>query len=208
MAFQANKDGSIGYLQYRYELSTSKKLQIPQPFSDVSEQSPYAPSIEYLQLLGFLEGKSNGTWGAERPITRGEFADLAVKSLFMLPSKEPAVFKDAKNHPAAAAIQTLYEFGIVNGRPGAAFQPDKAITRQEAAVILSRMMLLQGVEPMDAKLAGATDAWAVESVKLVVALGLYGPETVEDTNGAIDYKSKQPMLRQEAAIMFAKALAS
>lgn len=84
MAFQANKDGSIGYLQYRYELSTSKKLQIPQPFSDVSEQSPYAPSIEYLQLLGFLEGKSNGTWGAERPITRGEFADLAVKSLFML----------------------------------------------------------------------------------------------------------------------------
>ncbi|MFC0331471.1 hypothetical protein ACFOLF_23905 [Paenibacillus sepulcri] len=33
---------------------------------------------------------------------------------------------------------------------------------------------------------------------------MYGPETVTDTVGAIDYDSEKPMLRQEAAALLAK----
>lgn len=68
------------------------------------------------------------------------------------------------------------------------------------------MLQLQGVPPMEVKLDGNTDSWAVDSVKLIVALGLYGPEVTQNTDGSIDYQSKQPMLRQEAAILIAKAL--
>ncbi|MEK8131815.1 serine hydrolase [Paenibacillus filicis] len=206
LVFQANSDSSIGYLQYLYELSTAIKLENPKPFADVPANSPYASFIHYLQLLSIMQGKENGTLGAAEPVSRGEFAELAAKSLFMTLSKQPVVFADARGLPSASAIQTLYELGVVDGSADASFQPNKPIARQEAATILAKMLQIQGVEPMEAALAGSTDAWAVDNVKLIVALGLFGPEAAQDANGAIDYKSKQPMLRQEAAAMLAQAL--
>ncbi|WP_312107978.1 serine hydrolase [Brevibacillus reuszeri] len=206
LVFQQTADGKIGYLQYRYELSTAKKLEQPQPFTDVVPSSDYSSSIHYLQLLDILKGKPDGSMGAKEPMTRGEFAKLAASSLFMSLSKESVVFPDTKNDSAAAAIQTLYELGVISAKPGTPFSPKEPIQRQEAAAIVARMLQLQGVTPMEARLDGNTDSWAVDSVKLIVALGLYGPEVTQNTDDSIDYQSKQPMLRQEAAILFAKAL--
>ncbi|MCP1305686.1 serine hydrolase [Paenibacillus tyrfis] len=208
LVFQENADKSIGYLQYRYEVSTSKKLNVPKPFSDVRKEDGYAPYIATLQLLNLVKGKADGTFGPSEPITRGEFAAQTAGLLFMTLSKKPAVFADTQNHPAAAAIQTLHELGVIQGSSQSAFEPDKPITRQEAAVIVARTIQLGGASPMDAKLSGHTDPWALDGVKQIVALGLYGPEVKEAADGSVDYKAQQPMLRQEAAALFAKALSS
>lgn len=42
----------------------------------------------------------------------------------------------------------------------------------------------------------------------MIGNGLYGPEVQEAEDGSVDYKAQQPMLRQEAAALFAKVLSS
>ncbi|MCP3772945.1 S-layer homology domain-containing protein [Paenibacillus sp. MZ04-78.2] len=161
-----------------------------------------------MQLLNLVKGKADGTFGPAEPITRGEFAAQTAGLLFMTLSKRPVAFADTQNHPAAAAIQTLYELGVIQGSSQSAFEPDKPITRQEAAVIVARTIQLGVASPMDAKLSSHTELWALDGVKQIVALGLYGPEVKEAADGSVDYKSQQPMLRSETAALFAKALSN
>jgi hypothetical protein len=79
------------------------------------------------------------------------------------------------------------------------------MTRQEAASLIWRITQGQfGTPPKQAKLSDEPVAWAQEGVHYVVATSMYGPETVADAAGAIDYDSEKPMLRQEAAALLAK----
>lgn len=55
--------------------------------------------------------------------------------------------------------------------------------------------------PLKANLGGTTDLWATEGVQFVVAKGLYGPEIAKASDGTVDYRSKEPMLRKEAAAL-------
>ncbi|MNC70301.1 hypothetical protein D3C75_1210960 [compost metagenome] len=52
-----------------------------------------------------------------------------------------------------------------------------------------------------AKLAGDTAPWAVDAVKYIVNNGMYGPELALNSAGALDYRSTEPLLRQEAAAL-------
>lgn len=52
------------------------------------------------------------------------------------------------------------------------------------------------------ELAGETDVWAVDAVKMMAILGLYGPELTMTETGAVDFHSKQPLTRQEAAALY------
>ena len=58
-----------------------------------------------------------------------------------------------KKHKARAVVQTAVEYGIVTST-SKTFKPDAAITRQEAASYVYRVLVLSGVQPMDAKLSG------------------------------------------------------
>ncbi|MNI74182.1 hypothetical protein D3C73_1302500 [compost metagenome] len=51
------------------------------------------------------------------------------------------------------------------------------------------------------KLAGDTAPWAVEAVKYIVNNGMYGPEIALNSAGALDYRSAEPLIRQEAAAL-------
>ena len=53
---------------------------------------------------------------------------------------------------------------------------------------------------------GSTDQWALDSVKTIVALRLYGPEIKPEKNGTVNYQSKKVMKRQEAAALIAKTI--
>ncbi len=76
--------------------------------------------------------------GYDLPITRAEFAELAVRFFSVVSdtpiSELPAenIFKDTKNGYVAAA----YGLGIINGVTETEFAPERHISREEAATIL------------------------------------------------------------------------
>ena len=196
--------GKIDYLKYGGDVSYAEKY-IVKPFKDVSTKDPYSKYIQTLQIQDALEAKKDGTFGGKESIKRAEFLTVLFKSMNIRLSNNPVGFTDMKKHKARAVVQTAVEYGIVTST-SKTFKPDAVITRQEAASYVYRVLALSGVQPMDAKLSGSTDQWALDSVKTIVALRLYGPEIKPEKNGTVNYQSKKMMKRQEAAALIAKTI--
>lgn len=196
--------GKIDYLKYGGDVSYAEKY-IVKPFKDVSTKDPYSKYIQTLQIQDALEAKKDGTFGGKESIKRAEFLTVLFKSMNIRLSNNPVRFTDMKKHKARAVVQTAVEYGVVTST-SKTFKPDAAITRQEAASYVYRVLALSGVQPMDAKLSGSTDQWALDSVKTIVALRLYGPEIKPEKNGTVNYQSKKMMKRQEASALIAKTI--
>ncbi|ETT37454.1 hypothetical protein C161_13123 [Paenibacillus sp. FSL R5-192] len=204
--FKKNQSGEITYFYYNKSDSWSEKLPEAKPYEDVPEDHPYAPYIYRLTQIG-LYPQDQSLFEPEKPVSRGEFVTQVVGISGMSISAQSPKFKDTQSSPYAAYIQTALELGIVQGNTRGLFHPDQAITRQEAAVIISRTaQQLLGAPAVTADLIGSQDRWAEEGVQFVVALGLYGPEVSVSSTGAVDYRSKQPMLRQESSVLMYKML--
>lgn len=197
-------NGKVDYLKYGGEVSYAEK-KIVKPFKDVTVKDPYFKYIQTLQIQDALEAKKDGTFGGKDSIRRAEFLTILLKASNVQMSKNPVIFTDMKNHKAKAVVQTAVEYGIVVPN-SEIFNPERAITRQEAASYVFRLLALSGVQPMEAKLKGTTDKWALDSVKTVVALKLYGPEIKPNKDGSVDYQSKKIMKKQEAAALIAKII--
>ena len=96
--------------------------------------------IQYMTTLGFLDGFSDGTFKPTREITRGELAVLLVKTKgFTVNKQTPIQFSDVpRESEQAPYISLAVDRKYLTGFPDGTFQPDKRITRAEAAVTLAR----------------------------------------------------------------------
>ncbi|KKB35471.1 S-layer homology domain-containing protein [Bacillus thermotolerans] len=93
---------------------------------------------------------------------------------------------------ARKAILTLAEAGIVNGKPNGAFEPDRQITRAEAAIILAN---LRSDLPETAKNPGFKDvAPGMKSYTAIARLTEAGI-----ISKAVRYKPDQPLTRAQMA---------
>lgn len=78
--------------------------------------------------------------GAEStPVTRGQFVAGLWELWGGVPYEDTQVFSDVgHDREDTAAICWAYDLGLVRGTGGGCFSPDRAITREEAAVLLRR----------------------------------------------------------------------
>lgn len=202
LAFKESADGQIAYLQYHNPVSMAEKLPTPKPFSDVPATHPYASYSRNVQQFGVLQGDANGRFHPESPVTRAEFVGELIRLIGVRPSPHPVIFTDTRNNKYAREIQAAVEAGAIKGVTKQIFEPDRPITRQEAAsIIWGISQALLSAQSVDAPLRGDVDPWASSAVKYAVANKLYGPEIVLDKKGFVDYKAKKPLLRQEAAAL-------
>ncbi|GIP36661.1 serine hydrolase [Paenibacillus sp. J2TS4] len=201
VAFKEGEDGTILYLFYNNPVSWAEKMAEPEGFIDVQENHPYASYIRELAQLEIIQPKADGSFGPEDPMTRAQFASQFVRALGIEPSRVSVMFSDAAHHPEAAMLQTALEFGMVQGTSPGMFEPDKPITRQEAAIMLWNIMKLFGAQPEEAVLADETDDWAREAVQSLAARRIYGPEVIPSEGGSINFGAKEILLRQEAAAL-------
>lgn len=176
-------------------------------YADVPASHPYATPVKMLQSLGYLPNDAALSFQPEAGMTRAEYVRLMLESSNIKESKtEKLAFSDLQGHPDAGYVQTAVQLGMVKGTAGGEFQPDRVISRQEAAVMVWRLLSAQYPDKLftDVKLAGNTDKWAVPAVKMAVALGLYGPDITPDAKGAVDFKSREALSKKEnAAILYA-----
>ncbi len=110
-------------------------------FPDVSEEHTNSEAIKHYAEAGVINGYPDGTFGPDKPITRGEF----VKMLMVYAGNEKANtegvvtgFSDVdaaegkEAHWAHPHIKTAVDLKIVNGYPDGTFRPDDNVKYEEA----------------------------------------------------------------------------
>ncbi|WP_369284153.1 beta strand repeat-containing protein [Oscillibacter sp. GMB15532] len=124
-----------------------------------------------------IAGRSADIFDGGASITRAEFVVILVRALG-LPANGTSGFSDV---PAGAwysgAAATAAQYGIVSGKSGNRFDPNAAITRQEAMVMLQRAAVLAGFAGTSGDLDGFADAdsvgsWARDAAEWNVGSGL------------------------------------
>ena len=103
-------------------------------------------SIEMFCERGFLSGRSSETFDPFGMITRAEFVKLAVGAFGLTDGNAECSYSDCTKgdwfYEYAASAESA---GLVKGEYGL-FKPDEYITRQDMAVILSRLTEKCGIE--------------------------------------------------------------
>lgn len=174
-------------------------------FTDISGLKE-ADAILELAHRGILNGVGSGRFDPKGQFTRAQFCAMAQRAL-SLPAASGSPFSDV---PAGAwyrgAVNAAFAFGAVNGVGGGLFAPDKTITRQEAAVLVSRLAAVCGRNTAMNQAAvrnvlsafgdyRACADWATEGLAFCYATGI-----LDDS--ALNIDPTAPVTRAEAAAMF------
>ena len=153
---------------------------------------------------GLIAGYGDGTFRPDNKVTRAEFVVMTNRA-FGFNSGIQAPFSDVSPGDwffgqVCAAVVAGYIAGDEDGR----FRPGDEISRQEVAVVLSRLLKLKMPEGGDAhaafKDAGSIAEWSRAAVSAVVAAG-YMAGYPEDRT----FRPAEPITRAEAVVVLDRA---
>ncbi|MCL2827874.1 MAG: S-layer homology domain-containing protein, partial [Oscillospiraceae bacterium] len=106
-------------------------------FPDVSLEQWFNNAVSTTTAAGFFEGRPDGSFAPQTPITRAEFATVVVR-MMGVSYQGPLRFPDIEGHWAEAAINAAAAEGWVVGMEDGMFRPDQSMTRAEAAAMINR----------------------------------------------------------------------
>lgn len=160
------------------------------------------PYLDKIVSWGVMRGDINGNLNPERTITRAEFVTM-INRAFGFSQTGTTPFRDV---PASAwyaeDVGIAYTIGYINGTTATTFSPYSSVTREQAAVILARILMLQptvgeNTDFTDSRLLGN---WS---------RGLIGAATdYHIINGYADgsFRPKNAITRGAAAILIVNAI--
>ena len=108
-------------------------------FTDVAENSWYNNAVSTMCRAGVINGYPDGTFKPNAPITRAEFATIAVR-FFQVQQSDKNVFADTAGHWAVKFINAAAENGLIAGYPDGTFKPNQLIKRCEAITVVNRIL--------------------------------------------------------------------
>lgn len=145
-------------------------------FTDCDMSAWYRPAIEYAVEYEVMRGVGSGQMAPDRLITRAEFVTMVCRLLDPRAGADVSRYEDLPDdawyyEPMRLGLQ----LGIVRGISHTRTAPDRLLTREQAAVILARVLALPdgdlsalgGVKDRD-----AVSDWALGSVSAMAAAGL------------------------------------
>ena len=171
-------------------------------FSDVNPGDWFYDNVMDAAENGYISGMGDGTFNPTGATTRAQFASMIANAMgYEANPDAKSAFPDvADDFWGKAAINFCVENGILSGYDDGTFQPNKAITRQEAAPILRNAFELTETTdelfPDDSAIAG----WAKESVYLVKAA-----ELMKGDAGTGNFRPTSTITRAEAASILMNA---
>ncbi|MCD1258965.1 S-layer homology domain-containing protein [Paenibacillus athensensis] len=129
-----------------------RALGLPAPadapaFADVPAGAWYAPAVAAAAAAGLIEGRGDGTFAPDAPISREEMAALAVRATGAADAAAgsaaalPGYADEADIQPwAVRYVQAAFAQGLMEGRDGGRFAPQAGLTRAEAAQLALRLL--------------------------------------------------------------------
>jgi len=127
---------------------------------------------------------------------------IEVKSEFKITThskKNTFKFKDATNHWAVSQISAMHLQGVISGYPDLNFQPEKAVTRNEALLMICRTVGFNKDQYTAQKERDNVPDWVRECIDFAVEKGIISESEAENFHG------NSPAKRFEVAIWAAKA---
>jgi len=163
-----------------------------------------------LAARNIINGKTDIAFEPRSTMTRAEFAAIIVRGLG-LPAKSNAKFTDVtENDWFFAFVSTANFYGIVNGVSETEFNPNGTITREEAAVMVTRAAKLCGMNT-ETEVFEARDTLAefVDYVKAsdwsIASLAFCYDERIF-SDAVMEIKPKEAVTRAEIAQMLFNTL--
>ena len=110
-------------------------------FSDVSADKWYNNAVSTLCNMGVIGGYADGTFRPDAPISRAEFAKIAVSFTQNNGSAVYNYFTDVKPTDwFAPYVTAAKDAGLIEGYSDGSFKPESKITRAEACAIVNRTL--------------------------------------------------------------------
>ncbi|NLG52727.1 MAG: S-layer homology domain-containing protein, partial [Clostridiales bacterium] len=172
------------------------------PFTDVSENDWFYDSVRFVNENGLFAGVSSKEFAPHDTMTRG----MLVTVLHRLAGKPQASASKFTDAPAGAwfadAVAWASENSIVNGIGNNKFAPNRAITREEMAVIMYNYAKSKGLDVSGkGDLTKFTDgnkvsAWAADAMSWAISVGLISGRG----NGRLDPGGKATRAENAAII--------
>ena len=179
-------------------------VDVTQMFTDVTKNWAY-PGIQYCVTHGIMGGMGNGTFAPTGTTTRAQI----VQILYNLEGT-PAVsgttpFTDLTANWYKPAILWAYQNNVVAGTSPTTFDPERPVTREQIAVILTQYMfhvlkMERTWTPADLSTfpdGANVSGWAKEAMQDAVALGLINGTKAPD--GLVYLDSQGSAARQQVA---------
>ena len=155
-------------------------------FSDLPTDHWAHDAIVYCAENGIVKGRTDGTFDPEGSIKRDEVAAMLDRA-FDAAEIEKVAFKDVTEGWYVKEVLSAAGKGLFVGYPEGTFCPENAITRQDAMIVISRLLNVKGeaADLKDFKDANAVGSWAVAEVAGVVKADViegYEDGTLRPTN--------------------------
>ena len=179
-------------------------VDVTQMFTDVTKNWAY-PGIQYCVTHGIMGGMGDGTFAPTGTTTRAQI----VQILYNLEGT-PAVsgttpFTDLTANWYKPAILWAYQNNVVAGTSPTTFDPERPVTREQIAVILTQYMfhvlkMNRTWTPADLSTfpdGANVSGWAKEAMQDAVALGLINGTKAPD--GLVYLDSQGSAARQQVA---------
>lgn len=160
------------------------EVKIDDGFSDVKPSDWFYSYVMDASKRGIIIGNGDGTFGPYTNVTRVQFATMMARVDDFKPAEwegKASQFSDMNGitGEAAAAVAYCADKGYITGDGGSTtFRPNDTISRQEMAVIISRVMKLdvENVEigtrfADDAKIAGWAKNYVYACVNAKMLMG-------------------------------------
>ncbi len=132
--------------------------------------------INQIINAGIVKGYENGTFLPDNPVTRAEFSHM-INSTLGNTGTSSVSFNDT---PSAewyySDVAKALSAGYVSGYSDGSFKPNNPVTRQEAAVMLARIVPTYGktADIKNYKDYSSVESWASDSIQRMVGKGYLG----------------------------------
>ena len=195
IVYVTSEDGKV---QNRYTITVEEGLS----FSDVKPGDWFYDNVMDAAENGYVSGMGDGTFQPKKATTRAQFASMIANALGYESDPDAAsMFPDvAEDYWGKSAINFCVKNDILKGYDDGTFQPEKPITRQEAASILRNAFKLTESSSETFPDDSAISGWAKESVYIVKASGL-----MKGDAGTGNFRPTDTIIRAEAASILMNA---
>ena len=169
-------------------------------FSDMANQEWAKEAVASLTRRGIVNGVSATEFNPDGNVTREQFTKMAVLADGIYDKNSSAEFTDAdENAWYYSYISSARESNLITGRPDGSFGVGEYITKEDIAVIMMRIMVLNGKSPSDGECMisdiSAVSDYAVDAVKMLNSYGIIkGDENAR-------FEPKRYSTRAEAAFV-------
>lgn len=97
---------------------------------------PHDEAVTALAAAGVAQGRADGTFRPDEPVSRGQLASMLARVLGVEPRTRP--YRDLAGTVHAGAIESLTDLGVLNGYADGSFEPTRPVTRAQAAAMVVR----------------------------------------------------------------------